>query len=495
MLVVIKQFALNELIRFKPGHTDMKRKMKLANTNLIILIVCFFFFNDLIYSLVKDSTSDGIVIEVGKMNVERAAHSSILLPNGLVLITGGIMTGEQATESAELFNPGTRSFITTGSMSVPRQTHTATLLTNGKVLIAGGGSNGQCLSSAELFDPVSGEFTPTGSLLTARYSHRAVLLNNGKVLIIGGIGDNWTYLSSAELYDPQTGKFSLTAEMNTARDAHTATLLHNGNVLITGGSDGRGVNKIIHSSAELYLTSAGIFTSAGSMNFPRQKHDATLLSDGRVFISGGRNENETYFSTEIYDPTTGIFIQKANMNASRYKHRNTSFLLNNSNVLLIGSAEITEVYDPVENDFRILQNGIGVVRLFGAGTALPYGTILFTGGYDYSIKVSSQAWLYIPNTTNQGDKTMIPHLIKLSQNYPNPFNSSTTIHFQIPELSIVSIYIYNALGEKVETLLNKEKLLGKHKIKFNGNGLPSGVYYYSLTTRNFIESKKMILLR
>ena len=86
------------------------------------------------------------------------------------------------------------------------------------------------------------------------------------------------------------------------------------------------------------------------------------------------------------------------------------------------------------------------------------------------------------------------------QNYPNPFNPITTIKYQITEPSFVSIKVFNVLGNEIVTLVNEEKPAGKYQIIFNlkkhyDSSLPSGIYFYSLITGNFSETKKMVLLK
>ena len=108
------------------------------------------------------------------------------------------------------------------------------MLPNGKVLVAGGlNVNGNILASAELYDPASETWSTTGSLVTGRTFHTATLLPNGKVLVAGGLGS--TGLASAELYDPASGTWTATGSLADAREGHTATLLPNGKVLVAGG--------------------------------------------------------------------------------------------------------------------------------------------------------------------------------------------------------------------------------------------------------------------
>ena len=83
----------------------------------------------------------------------------------------------------------------------------------------------------------------------------------------------------------------------------------------------------------------------------------------------------------------------------------------------------------------------------------------------------------------------------LSQNYPNPFNPTTTIKYQIPELSFVTLKIYDVLGSEVATLINEEKPVGSYDVEWVAAGLPSGIYFYRIQTGNFIETKKMLLLK
>ena len=83
----------------------------------------------------------------------------------------------------------------------------------------------------------------------------------------------------------------------------------------------------------------------------------------------------------------------------------------------------------------------------------------------------------------------------LSQNYPNPFNPNTTIRYSLPQSSNVVIKIFDVLGNEIETIVNEEKPVGTYEITYYAENLPSGVYFYQLKAGDYIETKKMILMK
>jgi hypothetical protein len=94
-----------------------------------------------------------------------------------------------------------------------------------------------------------------------------------------------------------------------------------------------------------------------------------------------------------------------------------------------------------------------------------------------------------------GEQPEIPATFSLSQNYPNPFNPSTTIVYRVPSRESVSLKVYNLLGQEVATLVNEVKQAGRHEVKWNAGGLPSGMYVYRLQAGGFGGAKKLLLLR
>jgi WD40 repeat protein len=299
----------------------------------------------------------------------------------MVLIAGG-KTGEGITSGVDFYDPTTNSFTSPDlTMNHSRFGHTATALLDGTVLIVGGDPDS---STAEIFDPATPKFTDTSVMAYPRSNHRATLLQNGTVLITGS---DETDKLEAEIYDPKTGAFTKTGPMHAARCSHTSTLLPNGEVLITGGQD-NGNDGPALSSAELYDPDTGEFTVIGETmaGGARFNHQATLLDNGAVLITGGNNGVSQLTSAEIYSPpdsgySTGHFslIDEVML----YAHEgHQAVLLRDGTVLLIGgniSSVANEIFNPDVSTFRAT-GPMSRDRSYGATAVLTDGRVLITGG-------------------------------------------------------------------------------------------------------------------
>ncbi len=97
--------------------------------------------------------------------------------------------------------------------------------------------------------------------------------------------------------------------------------------------------------------------------------------------------------------------------------------------------------------------------------------------------------------TGVNSSNNVSNNFELQQNYPNPFNPSTTINFNLPTSGLTKLVVYNSLGQEVATLVNENVQAGLHSVDFNASNLPSGMYFYTLTSGNFTQTSKMILMK
>ncbi|HZW40652.1 MAG TPA: T9SS type A sorting domain-containing protein, partial [Ignavibacteriaceae bacterium] len=111
------------------------------------------------------------------------------------------------------------------------------------------------------------------------------------------------------------------------------------------------------------------------------------------------------------------------------------------------------------------------------------------GGYtwtQYSFNVNNPTYLYELNKYLQ---------FSLEQNYPNPFNPTTKIKYTLSKQGLITIKVYDVLGKEIAQLVNEEKLSGEYEVEFDGSSLSSGIYYYKIQAGEFVQTKKMVLMK
>ncbi|MFZ4621926.1 MAG: S8 family serine peptidase [Bacteroidota bacterium] len=168
------------------------------------------------------------------------------------------------------------------------------------------------------------------------------------------------------------------------------------------------------------------------------------------------------------------------------------YTLNNGSTFIPVPMTLGEIVDTATNSGRyfatVPYSGI-TPRLYVR--AVDTGNIPRTNPY----KAPTELYDAKTGTTGVPKTNPVPSEFTLLQNYPNPFNPSTLISFDIPRTSITSLKVYDVLGKEVATLVNGETSFGRHTVQFNGAGLASGVYFYRLQSRDFVQTKRMLLIK
>ena len=132
-----------------------------------------------------------------------------------------------------------------------------------------------------------------------------------------------------------------------------------------------------------------------------------------------------------------------------------------------------------------------------ASLAIDQSGNIYTSGYSY-VTSSGFDFITIKYSQTVGVNQIsgnLPEKFLLEQNYPNPFNPNTNIRYTIEEAGYTSLTVYNSVGIEISTLISENLQAGSYSAEFNAENYPSGVYYYKLTSGDFTQVKKMILLK
>lgn len=390
---------------------------------------------------IYDPSGQQTTLLAASMRSARRGHTAVPLPGGggRILLLGGFDAGNQPTDTIEIYDPGTGSFLDAGRMASRRTLHTAVLLADGLVFIYGGigGPAGSLtpLASGELYDPATGRSsalpTPTG--LTPRLGHTATLLQGGQdILLTGGVDSLLSArrsLATALLYHHVTRTLEVLPQtLRTARQWHTASLLPSGLVLITGGAAAF-QDQAALASTELFDPVTREFRSAGQLAVARQRHAATRLASGQILLTGGHGTSPTT-AVELYTPLSIIVrIHPRGMQlATGQGVQFVADLQGTSNPAVVWSTTggtvapdgryqapdtpgtyqimVTSVADPRATDstsIDVVSVLPGTPRLQHTVTLLDDGRVLLTGGVDrpftqYPLSVQSTPDLYHPAT-------------------------------------------------------------------------------------------------
>jgi hypothetical protein len=173
-----------------------------------------------------------------------------------------------------------------------------------------------------------------------------------------------------------------------------------------------------------------------------------------------------------------------------------------ANIYILGSISITNVISTITT---IKYDSSGTLKwgqnYLDSGTTpssilIDNDLNIFSAGSKGSLAIGYTVLIkYSQLTGVKKDLSNLPKDYKLLQNYPNPFNPSTTINFQIPILSHITLSVYDILGREIAVILNENKNAGFYKIKWDGTKYPTGIYFYRLQTERFTKTKKMVLMR
>lgn len=270
-----------------------------------------------------------------------------------------------------------------------------------------------------------------------------------------------------------------------------------------------------------------IFFSTGNRTYGFERLDADSSQTDFVYFdtllntsSGLQISNPDFFNksitlTNIIDEasvvkayivdslelTAGSMFQMENQDVDKLRLTNSSSVEHYN--LLLEYATATQLQQFEKDNIQMPANTVHIIEPNWIALKDSMLIILVDVGNDGTIDDT----LYLQNqVTGVGDdhgSLLLPNSYNLAQNYPNPFNPSTTINYQLPTQSHVTLKVFDVLGREVTTLANENKKPGSYEVEFDGSKLPSGVYFYRLyahptdakQTNDFVQTKKLLLLK
>ncbi len=268
------------------------------------------------------------------------------------------------------------------------------------------------------------------------------------------------------------------------------TLLHKSNVALSSSFfttisvDGEGKVYVCNNSNKMFCFSADLQTVIWELSVPNLTYcGPALAKDGTLVIAGAGFNIKAYKPNKPFKPVadftadsthifTGSIISFSDQSSYQPANWHWSF----PGGLPSSSTE--------QNPQNILYNTPGTYEVtLIAANAL---------GSDTLIK---SCYIEVEQTSYVDNGSLLMKDFALFQNYPNPFNPSTNISWQQPTQSNVAITIYDIIGNEVENILNQEMPAGLHNLNYSAEHLPSGIYFYKLTAGNFVQTRKMIILK
>ena len=234
-----------------------------------------------------------------------------------------------------------------------------------------------------------GRFVASGELTDRRKDHSVLILRDGTVMVAGGRssggGQRVPRLKSAESYDPATGQWRYLAQMVNAdlgREHPAATVLTDGRVFVSGGANS---SNDPQKTTEIYDPATDAWTAGPKLKVWRWKHTQTLLPDGRVLIVGGTDDLSQLDKVSVYDPVTNEITAVAPMGEGRSNH--AAVLLDDGRVLVAGGGKreledaftSTEIYNPAKDTWTFVGR-LSEPRLFPVYSILSDGKVLVVGG-------------------------------------------------------------------------------------------------------------------
>jgi N-acetylneuraminic acid mutarotase len=468
-------------------------------------------------------TNSGTWTRLADMLTGRWGHSAAAV-NGKIYVFGGAsVSGGWNVYSSEVYNPQTNTWTTISNMPTARYCLTTCSLESNIYTIGGWlhSQNGPIYDKVEVYNPESDTWHTETPMPVARAVLASIVLD-GKMYVYGGARTTHPNIGTSAVYEYRKepglayahyARFSRygrdTVGITTWIENPLAHTLHVVGILTLGS--GKLIDSLLLKDDGFHGDSSSADDLWGNWYVPKK--------DDTIHVTIRTDDLMAGTSRTLPDAATMLFTRGAlisvdtrmselgpiSMNTSRY---DTSFSVRNigysADSLTVSLDPGTVVPDTAVSafpklftlapgdsqkvTFRIRPNLLSPQYYVAQVIVEPksaFGPARFEKNYQFQVVV----------TGSVSDLAALPTVYVLDQNYPNPFNPSTTIKYELPKPVQVRLSVYDMLGREVSVLVNERREAGVHEVRFDGSGLSSGVYFYRLQAGDFVQSKRMLVLK
>ncbi len=379
--------------------------------------------------------------------------------------------------------------------NLPTPTHGNAAVAINDIIYSFGGDASpaiQYFSGLEAYNTQSGTWTSKSPMSFGRQSLGGIAVN-GKIYAIGG--HNINSVPYNEEYNPATNTWVTKTSMPTARSHFGIAVL--GDTIYTIGGNASGT---ITGLVESYNVATDQWTTRASLSEGRYV-SVTAAINGKIYLIGGlpaSNTSKADGKIFEYNPASGSWLQKTS-ELTPTTFSSATYAIGGKIYVIGGAASFgitrkVQVYDP-NTDTWTYGDSLLIGRVSPTAVVVSNRIYVSNGIASPSVAKTDMEYLDLNLTDVADNYSSIPKNYYLSQNYPNPFNPTTTINYLIPKSSFVTLKIFDALGREIVTLVNEEKSVGIYQVQFNASKLSSGIYFYRIQAGDFVETKKLVLLK
>jgi len=416
--------------------------------------------------------------------------------------------------------------VGTGAVGSSQQGYSVAISSDGNTTIIGGYGDNTGTGSIWVFTRSGSVWTQQGSKLVGTGGSgiswqglSVAVSSDGNTIIEGGYHDNsnigavWIFTRTGSVWSQQGSKLVGSGGTGTTGQGSSVAISSDGNTAVVGGqldNNFAGAMWVFIRTGAVWTQQSPKLVGSGVVGIARQGASVAISADGNTFISGGPDDNSVTGAVWVFTRSGNVWTQQGSkiigIGAIGNARQGASVAISAD-----GNTAVFGGYYDNNNAGAIwvfTRNGVNwtqLSKLVGTG---PNGTAVLQGT---SVAISSEgtviegglgdvpsgaAWIFNDPTIGITPiSSEIPKSFSLSQNYPNPFNPSSKIKFDITKSSLTFIKVYNILGQEITTLVNEQLQPGTYEINFDGTNLPSGVYFYKLIAGDYVETKKMLMIK